>query len=104
MCRRKSASFARAAGAFVAVLALLGVTGLVAAQHNEAPMLAQLVQAGQLPPVNERLPENPAVVEPVERIGKYGGTLRTTTIAANSILGPHVILMGEGLLRTDTDY
>jgi len=43
-------------------------------------------------------------VEPVEQIGKYGGTLRTTTIAANSILGPHVILMGEGLLRTDTDY
>jgi len=91
-------------GAFLIVFTLLGFSGAAAAQYNEAPMLAQQVQAGLLPPVDERLPENPAIVEPVEQIGKYGGTLRTTTIAANSILGPHVILMGEGLLRTDTDY
>ncbi|KKK71602.1 hypothetical protein LCGC14_2912280, partial [marine sediment metagenome] len=37
-------------------------------------MLAELVKAGKLPPVDERLPENPRVVEPVEKIGKYGGT------------------------------
>jgi len=104
VCKQQATSYVWVVGAFLIVFTLLGFSGAAAAQYNEAPMLAQQVQAGLLPPVDERLPENPAIVEPVEQIGKYGGTLRTTTIAANSILGPHVILMGEGLLRTDTDY
>ncbi len=43
---------------------------------NEAPMLTELVDAGELPPVEERLPpiENLLVIEPVHEIGKYGGT------------------------------
>jgi ABC-type transport system substrate-binding protein len=45
-------------------------------QYNEAPMLAELVQAGQLPPVDERLPPTPLVVDPVEQVGVYGGTWR----------------------------
>jgi peptide/nickel transport system substrate-binding protein len=43
--------------------------------YNEAPMLAEMVAAGDLPPVDERLPEEPLVHE-VAAIGKYGGTLR----------------------------
>jgi peptide/nickel transport system substrate-binding protein len=43
-------------------------------QYNEAPMLAELVQQGQLPPVDERLPSNPRVIEVTEEIGEYGGT------------------------------
>jgi peptide/nickel transport system substrate-binding protein len=39
-------------------------------------MLAARVAAGELPPVSERLPENPLVIVPVEQIGRYGGTLR----------------------------
>ena len=38
--------------------------------YNEAPMLAAQVQAGELPPVHERLPPEPVVVEPVDSIGK----------------------------------
>jgi len=45
-------------------------------KYNEAPMLAEQVRAGQLPPVDERLPETPLVIEPVESIGEYGGTWR----------------------------
>jgi len=45
-------------------------------KYSEAPMLAELVKAGKLKPVDERLPENPRVVQPVEKIGKYGGTWR----------------------------
>jgi ABC-type transport system substrate-binding protein len=41
---------------------------------KEAPQLAEMVENGELPPVEERLPENPLVVEPVERMGIYGGT------------------------------
>ena len=45
------------------------------ATFKEAPALAELVKAGKLPPVDERLPENPFVVTPVDGIGKYGGEL-----------------------------
>lgn len=44
---------------------------------KEAPMLAELVKAGKLPPLKERLPENPLVVEPVDNLGEYGGELYT---------------------------
>jgi peptide/nickel transport system substrate-binding protein len=43
---------------------------------HEAPMLADLVKAGQLPPVEQRLPEEPMVLKPAHEIGKYGGTWR----------------------------
>ncbi len=43
---------------------------------HEAPMLTTRVKAGELPPVSERLPENPLVVVPLEKIGTYGGTIR----------------------------
>ncbi len=43
---------------------------------SEAPLLADRVAAGDLPPVHERLPEKPLVVVPVEQIGEYGGTIR----------------------------
>jgi peptide/nickel transport system substrate-binding protein len=41
---------------------------------QEAPMLVERVKAGTLPPVAERLPENPLVIVPPERDGPYGGT------------------------------
>jgi len=56
------------------VFSLLGYTERVAAKYNEAPMLKELVEARELPPVEQRLPEEPLVVEPVESIGQYGGT------------------------------
>ena len=40
-------------------------------------MLADMVKAGKLPPVAERLPQNPLVIKPVNEIGKYGGRIRT---------------------------
>lgn len=46
---------------------------------NEAPELADMVAAGDLPPVEERLPDEPVVTEVVESIGQYGGTLHTAS-------------------------
>lgn len=43
-------------------------------------MLADLVKAGKLPAVAQRLPEKPLVVKPQDAIGKYGGEWRTGTI------------------------
>jgi peptide/nickel transport system substrate-binding protein len=43
---------------------------------NEAPELAELVAKGELPPVEERLPKDLMVIQPVDEIGKYGGVWR----------------------------
>ena len=51
---------------------------LTITQFNEAPMLAERVETGELPAVEERLPSNPVVVEPYAYIGQYGGTLRAS--------------------------
>ncbi|WP_165313750.1 ABC transporter substrate-binding protein [Vibrio ziniensis] len=67
-----------------------------AGSYNEAPQLAELVKSGKLPKVEQRLPENPLIVEPNESIGQYGGTLnlvgkvvdnghRTRTIAYDNL-------------------
>jgi len=48
--------------------------GPIPEKFHEAPDLARLVKAGKLPPVEQRLPREPLVVPPVERIGRYGGT------------------------------
>ena len=42
---------------------------------RESPMLAAKVKAGDLPPVQDRLPLEPLVVEGPDGIGTYGGTL-----------------------------
>jgi peptide/nickel transport system substrate-binding protein len=42
--------------------------------YHEAPQLRQQVDAGKLPAVDERLPHSPLLVQPFERIGRYGGT------------------------------
>ena len=46
-------------------------------------MLAELVAAGELPPVDDRLPDNPSVLQPIEEVGRYGGTLRVFAVDPN---------------------
>ena len=41
---------------------------------NQSPMLTELVARGDLPPVSERLPQDPLVIVPPEQNGPYGGT------------------------------
>lgn len=41
---------------------------------HEAPILAERVRRGQLPPVDRRLPEDPLVIVPPDQMGPYGGT------------------------------
>ena len=50
-------------------------------EFKEAPMLAELVASGDLPPVEERLPvkEDIMVITPVDGVGEYGGTWHETT-------------------------
>jgi peptide/nickel transport system substrate-binding protein len=42
-------------------------------KYKEAPALAELVKAGKLPKIEERLPKVPLTLSPVNKIGNYGG-------------------------------
>ena len=67
----------RIVAAFLAVLAMF----ILPAQADEAPLLADLVKEGKLPPEAERLPKEPRVMTIDETtgrtVGKRGGTIRT---------------------------
>ncbi len=66
-------------------------------KFSEAPMLAELVKAGKLPPVDKRLPERAdlMVVKPVHQIGKYGGRWR------RGFTGPADNENGNRIVSTD---
>ena len=51
-------------------------------KFSEAPMLREKVAAGELAPLEERLPEEPLVVQPADKIGKYGGVLQTAHVGS----------------------
>jgi peptide/nickel transport system substrate-binding protein len=51
--------------------------------YTEAPELAALVQEGKLPPVAERIGQDPLVLKPVHSIGTHGGTLHRGFISTN---------------------
>ena len=51
------------------------VLPVVCAIGGESPMLEKMVNEGKLPPLEERLPENPLVENPVSEVGEYGGKL-----------------------------
>ena len=55
----------------VSLLLVGSISSALAMEYREAPMLAERVKTGALPPVEERLPEEPLVVQP-ENIGEYG--------------------------------
>jgi len=44
-------------------------------KYQEAPQLAELVKAGKLPPIDQRLPKDPVVLKPIEEVGVYGGQM-----------------------------
>jgi peptide/nickel transport system substrate-binding protein len=70
--------------------------------HHEAPELADLVKAGKLPPVAERLPENPLVVDTVESIGQYGGVWRRGFLGPGDFNNYHRIVY-DALVRYSPD-
>lgn len=71
---------------------------------REAPELTELVDAGDLPPLEERLPANPLVVNTVDRAGVYGGTWRTLSVANDTGWMLQRVTGHTYLNRWDPDY
>ena len=91
----------RSTVAGLAALALSAGLGL-AQDYQEAPMLADLVAQGTLPPVAERLPEAPMVVEPFEGTGEYGGTWRLIMNSPSDVSTPVRTIGYENFTRWKT--
>ncbi|HEX3349356.1 MAG TPA: ABC transporter substrate-binding protein [Acetobacteraceae bacterium] len=86
--------------------ALASATGTAAAEAttHEAPALAKLVADGKLPPLKDRLPAQPLVVTPIERVGAYGGTLRRALRGSADQNGILRVVGNMGLVRWDVDF
>lgn len=82
-------------------LLVLSITQVAFPQrrYREAPMLADLVKQGKLPPVQERLPLRPMVVTPVEKIGTYGGTWRMVMLGPTGTGHPSALMFNDGLVK-----
>ncbi|GAB2882804.1 ABC transporter substrate-binding protein [Uliginosibacterium flavum] len=86
----------------LAVLACLALP-LAAQAYTSAPALEKLEKEGKLPTVDKRLPDSPEVIIPLERVGKYGGTLRSALRGngdGNAILR---MVGNQGLVRWNLD-
>lgn len=71
-------------------------------RFNEAPVLAKLVKQGRLPPVLERIGQDPLVIAPLHEIGRYGGTLRRAFIGPGDQPNPARFCTGpDSLLYWD---
>lgn len=71
--------------------------------YNESPMLSKLVNAGQLPPVDERLPSAPAVLTPEDKTGNYGGNWRRAYTGLSDLVGARRLLY-DPLVRWSPEY
>src|SRR6478735_2683222 len=70
-------------------------------KFQEAPALADLVKAGKLPPVAERLPAEPMVLKPLRSVGKYGGTWRRGFLGPGDSENGNRVRSGDKLLFWD---
>ena len=83
----------------------LGVgTDARAAQYSEAPTLAELVKAGKLPPVDQRVPSEPEVLKPIDSVGSYGGQLRFGLRGSSDYNNTLRMVGPQGLVRWNQTY
>jgi peptide/nickel transport system substrate-binding protein len=104
---KKLASLIVALAMLVSLGAAAGAEG-----YSQAPMLDELVESGALPPLEERLPDNPKVADDRSaeyledgefEIGNYGGTIRSGSMTPN-YNGDVFIMLTENLLTMVDTY
>lgn len=83
---------------------LLTASMLPSYAYDEAPALKKMVEAGKLPALEKRLPENPLVFEVVDKPGVYGGTLRRAILGGGDQHNIVRTIGSENLVRWDKDW
>ena len=84
-----------AGGRWVTLADYESATGNRITSFGESPMLAAMVSGGDLPPVEDRISQEPLVIQPLERIGKYTEQLNVTARA--DVWGPQSYMHLEEL-------
>lgn len=88
----------------VLVATLLLGTVTYAMEYKEHPILAEMVKDDLLPPIEERLPKDVMIVEPIHSVGRYGGTARVFNAEAPSHPFAANMLMGStGSFKSSID-
>ncbi len=98
--RRRTVLQGMAGAAAVAVFA----RDANAAASKEAPDLAKMVADGKLPKLADRLPANPLVVQPLEKVGTYGGSWRRGLSGSSDHNGILRCIGNMGLVRWDIEF
>jgi len=96
-------AFLAATGAAL-VLPALPVIPAFAADYKEPDALKADVDAGKLPPIADRLPENPLVITPVEQVGTYGGDWNMALVGGGGYSMLFRYQTYEPLLRYTPDW
>lgn len=71
---------------------------------KENPVFTEKVDKGLLPPVAQRLPEEPLVVLPYDAIGQYGGTLKGLALSYESGTSEILSWRHTNLVRFNDDH
>lgn len=80
-------------------------TAVPPSKYSQAPSLDALVEAGTLPPVDERLPDNPRVIVPFKETGQYGGEMEFGFTGGSPAWGGMLYLAGwENLTSWRADF
>ncbi len=72
--------------------------------YKEPPLLAEQVKQGKLPPVEQRLPKEPMVIAPNDKVGQYGGAWRTGLVGSGDTPWLSRTIGYESLVRWDKDW
>lgn len=99
--------FLQVAGVTGFTVAATGRGGYAVAQtpatidrYQQAPVL----DGQELPPVADRLPQNPMVVAPLESIGRYGGLWRTGMVGGADAAWLEKIVGNDNLVRWTAEW
>lgn len=96
-------AFLAASTAFTGAMAL-STFRIAAAEVKESAFLQADIAAGKLPPVAERLPANPLVITPLDKVGQQGGDWNHALVGGGS-LSMLVRYQGyEPLVRFNPDW
>lgn len=90
---------------FTTVAEYQAATGKSIDSFHESPMLAEQVKNGNLPPVEQRLPKDVAVLRPRDSIGEYGGEMHLLGYnEGTGAFSEFTEFMQQGLLTTDPTF
>lgn len=89
---------------FLAAVMVLGaVAGFAESGYTQAPEMMERVAGGELPPVEERLPQDPLVVKALDGVGVYGGTWRQSVTGIHDTIHHIGYYGGTALVVWDVD-